>query len=195
MSQSAAYDEIHVARGKQTPDEWLAESQADLVVLARRKFKAGELVLLPVNHCLVEGTCKRPVGAMPLDMVIAPDGEKATRVAFWVKPLWQPKRVRGNLTAAIVPFWLLTKTQQAPESQGKAASQGSLIYAIAKVDVPSPAAIVKGGRDVKSKVTMWIPYLTNDMSLDKGARLLAKGNMLAAWAQTQDDTATEDDTA
>ena len=42
---------------------------------------------------------------------------------------------------------------------------------------------------------MWIPYLTNDMSLDKGARLLVKGNMPAAWAQTQVDTATEDDTA
>ena len=177
MSQSAAHDEIHVASAD---DEWLAESQGNLAVFARRKFKAGELVLLPFNHNLVEGTVKRPVGAMPLEMAITPDGEKATRVAFWVKPLWQPKRVRGNLTAAIVPFWLLTKTQQAPESQGKAASQGSLIYAIAKVDVPSPAAIVKGGRDVKSKVTMWIPYLTNDMSLDKGARLLVKGNMPAA---------------
>ena len=78
------------------------------------------------------------------------------------------------------------------ESQGKAASQGSLIYALAEVDVPSPAAIVKGGRDVKSKVTMRIPYLTNDMSLDKGARLFVKGNMDAAWAQLT-ATATEDD--
>ena len=41
---------------------------------------------------------------------------------------------------------------------------------------------------------MWVPYLTNDMSLDKGARLLVKGNMPAAWAQTQLDTAIEDDT-
>ena len=98
-------------------------------------------------------------------------------------------------TAAIVPFGLLTKTQQASKGQGKVASQGSLIYAIAKVVVPSPAAVVEGGRDVKSKVAMRIPYLTNDMSLDKGARLLVKGNMPAAWAQTQvDDTATEDDT-
>ena len=191
MSQSAAHDEIHVASAR---DEWLAESQADLAVFARRKFKAGELVLLPFNHSLVEGTFKRPVGAMPLEMVITPDGEKATRVAFWVKPLWLPKRI-DDFTAAIVPFWLLTKTQQAPKSQGKAASQGSLIYAIAEVDVPSPAAIVKGGRDVKSKVTMRIPYLTNDMSLDKGARLFVKGNMLAAWAQTENATATEDDTA
>ena len=69
-----------------------------------------------------------------------------------------------------------------------------LQYAIAEVDVPSPAAVLKGGRDCKSKVTMWIPYLTNDMSLDKGARLLVKGNMPAAWAQTQVDTAIEDDT-
>ena len=193
MSQSAAHDEIHVASSR---DEWLVESQADLAVFARRKFKAGELVLLPVNHCLVEGTCKRPVGAMPLEMVITPDGEKeATRVAFWVKPCWGPSRIFDNLVAEIVPFWLLTETQQAPESQGKAASQGSLIYAIAEVDVPSPAAIVKGGRDVKSKVTMRIPYLTNDMSLDKGARLFVKGNMIPAWAQTENATATEDDTA
>ena len=70
-----------------------------------------------------------------------------------------------------------------------------MIYAIAEVDVPSPAAIVKGGRDVKSKVTMRIPYITNDMSLDKDARLFVKGNMLAAWAQTENATATEDDTA
>ena len=42
---------------------------------------------------------------------------------------------------------------------------------------------------------MRIAYLTNDISLDKGARLLVKGNRPAAWAQTQDDTATEDDTA
>ena len=48
MSQSAAHDEIHVASAR---DEWLAESQADLAVFARRKFKAGELVLLPFNHC------------------------------------------------------------------------------------------------------------------------------------------------
>ena len=93
MSQSAAHDEIHVASSR---DEWLAESQADLAVFARRKFKAGELVLLPVNHCLVEGTCKRPVGAMPLEMVITPDGEKATRVAFWVKPLSVPRRMFDN---------------------------------------------------------------------------------------------------
>ena len=50
-----------------------------------------------------------------------------------------------------------------------AASQGSL--AIAEVDVPSPA-----------------------MSLDKGARLFVKDKMPAAWAQTQVDTAIEDDT-
>ena len=87
-------------------------------------------------------------------------------------------------SAAIVPFGLLTQTQQASKSQGKVASQGSLIYAIAEVDVPSPAAIVKGGRDVKSKVTMRIPYLTNDMSLAKGARLLVKGNLLAALEDT-----------
>ena len=192
MSQSAAHDEIYVASAA---DEWLAESQANLAVFARRKFKAGELVLLPFNHNLVEGTLTRPLGAVPLDMVITPDGEKATRVAFWVKPLWQPKRT-GNLIAAIVPFWLLAKTQQGcePRLRGKAASQGSLIYAIAEVDVPSPAAVLKGGRDCKSKVTMWVPYLTNDMSLDKGARLLVKGNMPAAWAQTQVDTAIEDDT-
>ena len=101
----------------------------------------------------------------------------------------------GNLTAAIVFSGLLTKTQQASKSQCKAASQGSLIYAIAKVDVPSPAAVVEGGRDVKSKVAMRIPYLTNDMSLDQSARLLVQGNMPAEWAQTQDDTATEHDAA
>ena len=67
MSQSAAHDEIHVASAV---DEWLGESKPDLVVFARRKFKAGELVLLPFNHNLVEGAFKRPVGAMPLDMVI-----------------------------------------------------------------------------------------------------------------------------
>ena len=102
-------------------------------------------------------------------------------------------------SAAIVPFGLLTKTQQASKSPGKAASQGSLIYAIAKVVVPSPAAVVEGGRDVKSKVAtripLRIPCLTNDMSLDKGARLLVQGSMPAEWAQTQDDTATEDDAA
>ena len=74
-----------------------------------------------------------------------------------------------------------------------------LQYAIAKVVVPSPAAVVEGGRDVKSKMAMRIPLripcLTNDMSLDTGARLLVQGNMPAEWAHTQDDTATEEDAA
>ena len=65
--------------------------------------------------------------------------------------------------------------------------------------MPSPAAVVEGGRDVKSKVALRIPlripYLTNDMSLDTSARLLVQGNMPAEWAHTQDDTATEDDAA
>lgn len=98
-------------------------------------------------------------------------------------------------SAAIVPFGLLTKTQQASKSQGKASSQVSLICAIAKAFVPSPAAIQEGGRDVKSNVAMRIPYLTSDMSLGKGARLLVQGNMPAEWAHTQDDTATEHDAA
>ena len=91
LATIAAHDEVASA-----VDEWLAESQANLAVF----------VLLPFNHNLVEGTFKRPVGAMPLEMVITP-----------------------------APFWLLTKTQQGCEprlrakapSQGKAASQGSLI--------------------------------------------------------------------
>ena len=43
MSQSAAHDEIHVA---DAADEWLAESQGNLAVFARRKFKAGVQVSL-----------------------------------------------------------------------------------------------------------------------------------------------------
>ena len=166
MSQSAAHDEIHVASAA---DEWLAESQGNLAVFARRKFKAGELVFFAIQPQSRGGHCQEAGGSHALGYghYSTPDGEKANRVAFRVKPLRLPKKMFGNLTAAIVFSGLLTKTQQASKSQCKAASQGSLIYAIAKVDVPSPAAVVEGGRDVKSKVAMRIPYLTNDMSLDR----------------------------
>ena len=69
-----------------------------------------------------------------------------------------------------------------------AASQGvqnaHLIYKTAEIDVPTPSAIWKGGRNIKSKVAMRIPYLTNDTSLGKGARLLVMGNLPAALEDT-----------
>ena len=55
-----------------------------------------------------------------------------------------------------------------------------MIYKTAEFDVQAPSAIGRGGRNVKSKVAMRIPYLTNDTSLGKGARLLVKGNLPAA---------------
>ena len=67
MSQSAAHDQIHVASAA---DEWLGWSKPDLAVFARRKFTARESVLLQFSLSLVEGTFKRPVGALPLGMVI-----------------------------------------------------------------------------------------------------------------------------
>ena len=53
----------------------------------------------------------------------------------------------------------------------------------------------RAGRQVESGNADTVPYLTSDMSLGKGARLLVQGNMPAEWAHTQDDTATEHDAA
>ena len=170
-------------------------SPANATVFARKEFKAGALAILPFNLDLVEGSCKRPAGAVPLEIAIMPDGEAATRVPFWVRPVALPKAttVSQQRAAVMVPFWLMAKSSQEPKKvaagggaskEGVAASQGvhneHLIYKIAEFDVQAPSLIGRGGRNVKSKVAMWIPYLTNDMSLDKGARLLVKGNMPAA---------------
>ena len=54
-----------------------------------------------------------------------------------------------------------------------------LIYKIAEFDVQAPSLIGRGGRNVKSKVAMRIPYLTNDTSLGKGARLLVMDSLPA----------------
>ena len=56
---------------------------------------------------------------------------------------------------------------------------GHLIYKTAQFDIQSPSALVRGEQRVKSKVRMRIPYLTNDKSLVKGARLLVKGDLPA----------------
>ena len=201
VSQSAAHNEIHVvsqdtaASQDEAASQDKAASQGKLAVFARKDFKAGVLSLLPFNTELVDGACKRPAGAVPLEMVLTPDGEKATCVAFWVKPMALPSKtvVSQQKAVVMVPFWLMAKSNQEPKKvaasggaskEGVAASQGvhneHLIYKIAEFDVQAPSLIGRGGRNVKSKVAMWIPYLTNDMSLDKGARLLVKGNMPAA---------------
>ena len=139
-------------------------------------------------------------GAVPLEMIIKPDGEKPARVPFWVKPLALPNKAIVNQEKAVVlvPFWLMAKSMQEAKqvaagggasTEGVAASQGvqneHLIYKTAEFEVPEPSAIGGGGRNVKSKVAMRILYLTNDMSLGKGARLLVKHHLPAAL---EDDT-------
>ena len=205
VSQSAAHNEIHVvsqdtaASHDSAASQDKVASQANVAVFARKDCKAGVLSLLPFNTELVQGACKRPAGAVPLEMVITPDGEKATRVAFWVKPMALPNKTAVNQQKAVVmvPFWLMAKSSQEPKkvAEGRgasqeyvAASQGvqneHLIYKIAEFDVQAPSAIGRGGRNMKSKVAMRIPYLTNDMSLAKGARLVVKGNLPAALEDT-----------
>ena len=198
VSQSAAHNEIHVvsqdtaASHDSAASQDKVASQANVAVFARKDFKVGALSLLPFNTELVEGACKRLAGAVPLEMVITPDGEKATRVAFWVKPMALPNKTAVNQQKAVVmvPFWLMAKSSQEPKkvAEGVAASQGvqneQLIYKTAEVDVQAPSAIGRGGRNIKSKVAMRVPYLTNDMSLAKGARLLVKGNLPAALEDT-----------
>ena len=64
-----------------------------------------------------------------------------------------------------------------------AASQGPAPVASSS----GAAASSSGGEpaaNIKSKVAMRIPYLTNDMSLAKGARLVVKGNLPAALEDT-----------
>ena len=205
VSQSAAHNEIHVvsqdkaASHDSAASQDKAASQSNVAVFARKDFKAGVLSLLPFNTELVDGACKRPAGAVPLEMVITPDGEKATRVAFWVKPIALPNKSAVNQQKAVVmvPFWIMAKSSQEPKkvAEGRGASQEyvaatqgvqneHLIYKIAEFDVQAPSAIARGGRNIKSKVAMRIPYLTNDMSLAKGARLLVKGNLPAALEDT-----------
>ena len=149
---------------------------------------------MPFNTELVDGACKRPAGAVPLEMVLTPDGEKATCVAFWVKPMALPSKtvVSQQKAVVMVPFWLMAKSNQEPKKvaasggaskEGVAASQGvhneHLIYKIAEFDVQAPSLIGRGGRNVKSKVAMRIPYLTNETSLGKGARLLVMDSLPA----------------
>ena len=199
VSQSAAHHEIHVMSQDTGASRDSAASQANLAVFARKDFKAGVLSLLPFNTELVDGACKRPAGAVPLEMVITPDGETVTRVAFWVKPMALPNKTTVSQQKAVVmvPFWLMAKSSQEPKKvaggggaipEGVAASQGvqndHLTYKIAEFDVQAPSALGRGGRNVKSKVAMRIPYLTNDMSLSKGARLLVKGNVPATLEDT-----------
>ena len=98
VSQSAAHNEIHVvsqetaASQDKAASQDNAASQGKLAVFARKDFKAGVLSLLPFNTELVDGACKRPAGAVPLQMVFTPDGEKATCVGFWVKPMALPSK-------------------------------------------------------------------------------------------------------
>ena len=136
---------------------------------------------------------------MPLEMVITPDGEKATRVAFWLTPMALPNKTTVSQQNAVVmvPFWLMAKSSQEAKKVAEGggasredvvASQGvqneHLIYKIAEFDVQAPSAIGRGGRNVKSKVAMRIPYLTNETSLGKGARLLVKDDLPAALEDT-----------
>ena len=130
-------------------------------------------MFLPFNHNLAEGTVKRPVGAMPLDTVWSLQyarPRKGQPRRLWVKPLRLPKKMFGNLTAAIVFSGLLTKTQQASKSQCKAASQGSLIYAIA-----SRTSGERAGCQVEGGHADTVPHERHEFG--------------------QDDAATEDDTA
>ena len=211
VAQSSAHNEIHIV-GQDTgasPDSTASKdkgasqdkvaSQVNFAAFARNDFKAGVLTLLPFNTELVDGACKKPPGAVPLVMIITPDGEKPTEMPFWVKPLALPNKAIVNQEKAVVlvPFWLMAKGRQdakkvaaagGASTEDVAASQGvqnaHLIYKTAEIDVPTPSAIWKGGRNIKSKVAMRILYLTNDKSVGKGDRLLAVDDLPAALEST-----------
>ena len=191
LAQSAAHNEIHVVRQDSAASQDKPLSPANVAVFARKEFKAGALAILPFNLDLVEGSCKRPAGAVPLEIAIMPDGEAATRVPFWVRPVALPKAttVSQQRAAVMVPFWLMAKSSQQPKKVAAASQEveaachgvedGNLIYKTASFELNSPSALGKGGRNVKSKVRMRILYLTNDMNMEKGARLVVKGDMPA----------------
>ena len=83
----------------------------------------------------------------------------------------------------IVPFWLMTKSFQqakkitAASDEGVAASQGHLVYKTIAFELQSPSAPCKAWRNMKSKIRMRIPYLTNDSILEKACRLVAKDDL------------------
>ena len=155
--------------------------------------------MLPFNTDLVSSALKRPVGAVPLEMVITPDGEKPTRILFWVKPMSLPSQTVVDQQKAVVvaPFWLMAKHRQEAKQvaadgeasqDGVAAIQGvdveHLVYQVVEFNVPGASAIGRPGRKAKSKVVMRTLHLTNDMSLRKGARLLVKDDLPAALEDT-----------
>ena len=197
LAQSAAHNELHLVRQDSAASQDKPLSLANVAVFARKEFKAGALAILPFNLDIVEGSCKRPAGAVPLEIAIMPDSDDCASVPFWLNPVALPKAttVSQQKAAVMVPFWLIAKSSQqakkvaAASKEGEAASQGvgdgNLIYKTASFDLQEPSALGKGGRNIKSKVRLRILYLTNDVSLDKGARLVVNRDMPA---ELEDDT-------
>ena len=89
---------------------------------------------MPFNTELVDGACKRPAGAVPLEMVLTPDGEKATCVAFWVKPMALPSKtvVSQQKAVVMVPFWLMAKSNQEPKKVAASGGQAKKVWLRAK---------------------------------------------------------------
>ena len=184
VHHSAAHAEIHIVNQGSAASQ--GKALTEVAVFTRKEFKVGALAILPFSLDFVDGNCKRPAGAAPLELVIMPDGEKPTRVSFWVKPAPVSKgtSVSQEKATVIVPFWLMTRSFQqakkvttAASHEGVAASQGDLVYKTTSFELQSPSAPCKAWRNMKSKIRMRIPYLTNDSILEKACRLVAKDDM------------------
>ena len=74
---------------------------------------------------------------------------------------------------AIVPFWVAVA--RASSQGGEASSQAggeNLHYATAIIQIPTPAAVAKGVRVQKGKMTLKVLCLTNGAAVSKGTMLM-----------------------
>ena len=75
----------------------------------------------------------------------------------------------------LVPFWALAaagrKTTQSSSASSADSDTHCLVYQQAVIDVPTPAAVLKGIRVAKAKIKVCVPCMTNKTIIAKGSRL------------------------
>ena len=177
VHQSSAQNDLRVTA---TPEEDVA-AEGPLRICAAREFKARTLFLLPFNTTWAGPDQTQPKDSCPVIMTVFPEKEEKTTVKFWIKAKPTPKSLASSQDRAVVlvPFWALAaagrKTTQSSSESSSASSAASdthcLVYQQAVIDVPTPAAVLKGIRVAKAKIKLCVPCMTNKTIIAKGSRL------------------------
>ena len=189
MSQSAAHDEIHVA---DAADEWLAESQGNLAVFARRKFKAGLGFMDTYDIGLAINCCGAHTKTFKYRLRAKGKIEESNVPVTWA----------GGRMAALkltlpycVSAFVKKKSILVHCNQSFHRAPLGLAMLTRMLFGEEPDATMAHLASMRDIYYMYEPASQGKAASQDKARLYVKGNMPAAWAQTQGDTATEDDTA